>query len=156
MTQMKNHFGNGFMNIQLRVTKQTGGQRLNALLELGRQPAPGLRAMGETLLALTRGTFHGTANRPSPWPRLKKTGQPSHLRKTDRLVNSLQLRLTNSTATVSTPVIYAATHQFGRNFGRGHPIPARPFLPVLNGELTPAARDQILAAARRAFERAVK
>ena len=66
---------------------------------------------------------------------------------------SFHLEVTSSRAAVSNPVIYAATHQFGRTEGRGSPIPARPFFPVLDGKLTPKAEEKIGAAGKRAMQR---
>jgi phage gpG-like protein len=51
-------------------------------------------------------------------------------------------------------VVYAATHQFGRDQGSGK-IPARPFFPVTgvmgSAQLTPAAEAKIAAAGQRAL-----
>lgn len=58
------------------------------------------------------------------WARLKyREGMP--LLDTGRLRNSILVRTTDGGIRVSTNVVYAATHQYGRDS-----IPARPFLPT--------------------------
>jgi phage gpG-like protein len=47
----------------------------------------------------------------------------------DRLRKALsKLKVLNASVVVGSNLPYAATHQFGRQSGRGAPIPARPFL----------------------------
>ena len=60
----------------------------------------------------------GASYRPIPWAP-KKDGSPSKLQKSGTLSRSFHLEATDERATVSTPVVYAATHQFGRTEGRG-------------------------------------
>ena len=100
--------------------------------------------------------------RPSPWAPLKhdqrsgpaKAGDPSKLQQSGFLARSFHLEADDHHASVSTPAIYGATHQFGRDFGRGAPIPARPFFPVTpDGKLTPQAEEKIRAAGERALQR---
>lgn len=113
-----------------------------------------LRAMGTTFMSITQGNFNqvGASYRPTPWA-AKKDGSPATLKKSGLLAQSFHLEVTDSFAKVSNPTVYAATHQFGRDWGRGSRIPARPFFPVLNGKLTPQAERLILSAGRRALER---
>jgi phage virion morphogenesis protein len=108
-----------------------------------------LRAMGTTFKSITEGTFNsaGAGYRPSPWP-AKKDGSPSILQKSTTMAKSFQLVVTDDAAVVSNPMIYAATHQFGREQGSGE-IPARPFYPVKDDKLTPKAEEKIAASARR-------
>jgi phage virion morphogenesis protein len=112
-----------------------------------------LRAMGTTFKSITEGTFNsvGSQYRPKPWP-AKKDGTPSNLQKTTTLSKSFQLEVTDDAATLSNPTKYAATHQFGRDWGRGSPIPARPFYPVADGKLTPDAEKLIARAGQRVME----
>lgn len=116
-----------------------------------------LRAMGTTFMSITQGTFNsvGASYRPSPWAP-KKDGTPSNLKKSGLLAQSFHLEVTDQFAKVSNPTVYAATHQFGRDFGRGSPIPARQFFPVKDGKLTPAAERLIMAAGQRALERELR
>jgi phage gpG-like protein len=99
-------------------------------------------------MSITMGNFNdaGASYRPIPWAP-KKDGSPSKLQKSGTLSRSFHLEATDERATVSTPVVYAATHQFGRTEGRGAPIVPRPFFPVVDGHLTPAAAEKIGAAA---------
>ena len=60
---------------------------------------------------------------------------------TGRLRSSITYQATGNSVTVGTKLIYAATHQFGRDH-----IPARPFMPIRNGEVDLPAplRDEII------------
>jgi len=86
------------------------------------------------------------------WPN-KKDGTESKLQKSGTLARAFHLEVSDSHASVSNPVIYAATHQLGRDFGRGSPIPARPFFPVIDGKLTLSAEEKIKAAGERQIMR---
>jgi phage gpG-like protein len=57
-----------------------------------------------------------------------------------RLLRSVSYRAASNGCDVGTPVVYAATHQFGRSSGRGAPIPARPFLVMQDGDRSAAAQ----------------
>ena len=128
--------------------------KLAKLAAAAKHPEKVLRSMGTTFMSITMGNFNDAAAeyRPKPWAN-KKDGTPSKLQKSGTLARSFHLTVTNESATVSTPTIYAATHQFGRAEGRGAPIPARPFFPVADGKLTPAAEALIARAGQRAIER---
>jgi phage virion morphogenesis protein len=137
-----------------------------------------LRAMGTTFKSITEGTFNsvGAEYRPTPWP-AKKDGSPSNLQKSTTLAKSFNLDVGDDFARVSNPTPYAIRHQFGsRGYAAGQPTgaqvqarnasrrsaananpvlegsrgtPPRPFFPVLNGKLTPAAEEKIAGAAQR-------
>lgn len=86
------------------------------------------------------------------------------------LSRSFHLEVTDRSATVGTPVIYSAIHQFGaRNYVSARKatepgeadressgIPARPYFPVENGRLTPKAEEKIRAAGERAMTREIE
>ncbi len=156
-----------------RITKNTLSPELDRLLKLARNKAPVLRAMGTVFKSITKGTFNsvGADMRPSPW-KPKFGGTPSNLYKSGQLARSFHLTVNNSSATVSTPMSYAAIHQFGGKitakgkalafigpdgqhiFRKSVIIPPRPFFPVTpDGRLTPAAEHLILEAGRKAIER---
>ncbi len=138
-----------------------------------RRPEPIFRAMGTTFKSITEGTFNsvGAEYRPAPW-KPKRDGTPSILQKSTTLAKSFQLQVSNTYARLSNPTRYAAIHQFGGTI-HGHPwlrmkwgpgardwatvgqvvMPARPFFPVLNGKLTPAAEEKIARAGQRAAQR---
>jgi|SRR5579871_3581557 len=81
------------------------------------------------------------------WERLKyREGMP--LLDSGRLRNSIQVTPTQTGISVRTNLVYAATHQYGRDH-----IPARPFLPVGHLPETWAApfRRLINGAVRRAM-----
>ena len=123
----------------------------------GPQKRAALRAMGTVFMSITQGNFNGVGARyrPVPWAN-KKDGTPSNLKKSGLLSQSFHLEVTDNFAKVSNPTVYAATHQFGRDWGRGSPIPARPFFPVQNGKLTPAAEKLIMAAGERVLRQNIK
>jgi phage gpG-like protein len=156
---------------------------LSKLAATARRPAPVFRAMGTVFLSITMGTFNpaGADYRPRSWP-AKKDGTPSSLQKSGTLSRSFHLEVTDKSATVSNPCIYAAIHQFGardyvagqvtgrvktkyanklyagswseiRTGGKG--IPPRPFFPVVDGKLTDRAAEKIRLAGLRAIARQV-
>ena len=59
--------------------------------------------------------------------------------------------------------VYAAVHQFGnpankmynRPGGNPAPIPPRPYLPFQDGDLTPAAHDEVMDILTRALRAAI-
>lgn len=141
-------------SVSFKIVSNDISPKLAKLAAAARRPEPVLRAMGTTFMSITLGNFNdaGAEYRPKPWA-AKKDGTPSKLQKSGTLSRSFHLTANNDSATVSNPTIYAATHQFGRTEGRGAPIPARPFFPVENGKLTPAAEEKIGAAGQRAILR---
>lgn len=56
-----------------------------------------------------------------------------------RLMRSVTYHALRDGCDVGAPVVYAATHQFGRTSGRGAPIPARPFLVMQTADEATAA-----------------
>jgi len=138
-------------NVSFKVQRDDISPHLAKLAATARRPEKVFRAMGTTFLSLTMGTFNdvGAEYRPVAWAK-KKDGTPSKLQKSGTLSRSFHLDVTSSSATVGSPVIYAATHQFGRG-----PIPARPFFPVVDGKLTPKAEEKIRRAGERALERQI-
>lgn len=155
----------------VKITRNDISTALSRLAAAARNPTPILRAMGTTFKSITEGNFNsvGAQYRPKPWPPKKDpAGQPSILQKTTTLAKAFHLTVTAQAATLSNPMPYAAIHQFGgiirpktgkflswinssgeRVFARKVTIPARPYFPVLNEKLTPAAEEKIGNAARR-------
>jgi phage gpG-like protein len=136
-----------------KLTRNDISPKLSKMVKVARNPVRVLRAMGTTFMSITMGNFNdvGAEYRPKPWSN-KKDGTPSKLQKYGTLAKSFHLEVTDQRATVSNPTPYAATHQFGRTEGRGSPIPARPFFPVLDNKLTPRAEEKIAAAGQRMME----
>ena len=155
-----------------RIRKDDISPALTRLIATARHPQPVLRSMGTTFKSITEGAFNsvGADMRPTAWP-AKRDGNPRNLLKSTTLAHSFHLAVGDRTATVSTPVIYARIHQYGGvikakngkalRFQIGGKwitvaqvtIPARPFFPVLGGQLTPAAERLILRAGERALAR---
>jgi len=144
-------------SVSFKVTRNDISPKLSRLAATAKRPEPVLRAMGTTFMSITMGNFNdaGAAYRPKPWA-AKKDGSPSKLQKSGTLARSFHLTVTEKSAVVANPTIYAATHQFGRTEGRGSPIPARPFFPVDDaGKLSLAAEEKISAAGQRAILRQI-
>jgi phage gpG-like protein len=155
-----------------RITRNDISPRLTALARSAQRPRAVLLAMGNTFKSITEGTFNsvGAQYRPIPW-KAKQDGSPSNLQLSTTLAHAFHLEVTQQFAKLSNSTIYAAIHQFGgvikakgkalcwigsdgkKHFARQVTIPARPFFPVINGRLTPAAEDKIAAAAERALNR---
>lgn len=160
------------MSIAVRLDKDDITPSLKRLQRLGRSTAPVMRSMGTTFKSITKGNFssHGAAYRPIAW-KPKRDGQPSNLKLHGDLSKAFHLTVTDTQATLSNPKMYARIHQLGgeivaknakaRRFQSGGRwgsvqkviMPARPFYPVLNGQLTPQASEKILAAAKRTLKR---
>jgi phage gpG-like protein len=160
-------------SVGFKITRDTISPKLAKLAAAAKHPAPVLRAMGTTFMSITMGNFNdaGAEYRPRPW-KPKHDGTPSKLQKSNTLARSFHLTVTDKTATVSNPMIYAAIHQFGgvilpksgkflswvgpdgkRIFAKKVTIPARPFFPVLDDKLTEKAEAKIAAAGQRALLR---
>jgi len=135
----------------LKITRNDISPQLTKLANAAKNPEKVYRSMGTTFMAITMGNFNdvGSDYRPAAWAN-KKDGTPSKLQKSGTLSRAFFLEVTSSSAKVSNPTIYAATHQFGRAEAN---IPPRPFFPVLNNQLTPKAETKIAAAGHRAIER---
>jgi len=148
---------------------------ITRMMKLAADPTPVMRAMGTTFKSITEGTFNsvGASYRPTPWP-AKWGGSPSILIKHGVLSKSFHLDITPKTATLSNPTKYAAIHQFGGVIRpKNAPalrfqaedgtwvvtmkvtIPARPFYPIKDDKLTPAAEEKIIAAGERAAVRSI-
>lgn len=136
------------------------------LQELGKateaRRAETLQAAGLQLCNMARRSFTNVSLRPSPWPRRKDDLPHNLLLKTGTLRNSLRVVSSSaSSVTVGSDRVYAAIHQFGGTitpkkkkalvFKSGGKtiirkkikIPARPFFPILNDELTDMATRQL-------------
>lgn len=156
--------------VSLKLTRNDISPALARLEKAGRDSTPVMRAMGNVFKSITEGNFNsaGAGFRPSTWPP-KRDGSPSNLKLTGLLWHSFHLTITKDSATLANPTPYAAIHQFGGVI-KGNPLlkfkigdqwvskhqvtmPARPFYPVKNGKLTPAAEEKITAAGMRVIER---
>jgi phage gpG-like protein len=84
--------------------------------------------------------------RPKAWPARKKAAKHPLLIKSGDLRQSIHTQVQGSDSVkVGSPKPYAAVHQLGsdKTSGRGSGIPARPFFPVLEGQLTGHAKEEI-------------
>lgn len=155
-----------------RITRNDISPAITRLVKLARNPRPVLRSMGMVFKSITEGNFNsaGASFRPTPW-KAKQDGTPSNLQASTTMARSFHLAWDDKTATVSNPMPYAAIHQFGgkitakgkalcwtapdgtKHFAKSVTMPPRPFFPVVDGHLTPAAEQLILAAGERALAR---
>jgi phage virion morphogenesis protein len=115
------------------------------------------RAIGEDILEGTKRSFEmETSPEGKPWKKSRRAEEQGGETLRDRgiLYNSIHAAAGNDQVIVGTPVIYAATHQFGAargSFGstsRGGPIPwgdipARPFLGISDETLS-AIRETLI------------
>lgn len=157
--------------ISFTLTRNDISPALSRLARTAKNPTPVLRAMGTTFKSITEGNFNsvGSSYRPLPWP-AKRDGTPSNLIQHAVLSKSFYLDVSSTYARLSNPAIYAAIHQLGgvitakKDFLRFQigarwvslrqvRIPPRPYFPVLNGQLTPAAERLIGRAGERAIAR---
>lgn len=126
------------MTPALRQLKDSisGGKRRTVLFE-----------MGQEFLTLTLEQFgEDRPNRAATWPelserykkRIKYEGSPK-LILSGSLEQSFSMNVSDSEVVVTANEGYAATHQFGRA-----PVPARPFFPVVDGQLTEYAKEKIV------------
>lgn len=101
-----------------------------------------LLGMGTVVESLGVRAFDEPSLRPTAWPARKKS-KAAHplLIKSGNLRQSIHTQVQGSDSVkVGTPVVYGATHQLGSKDGR---IPARPFFPVLEDQLTGNAQAEI-------------
>lgn len=97
-----------------------------AIRDAERAPLDAWREIGELIVSSIQRNFEASG-RPKRWAPLKyRQGKP--LIDTGRLRASINAKADAAGVTVGTNLIYAATHQFGRDA-----IPARPFV-VLQSE----------------------
>ena len=101
-----------------------------------------VRAMGTVVESFAVRAFDEPNLRPTSWPARKPSKATNPL-----LIKSGDLRqsihtqvIGNDEAKVGTPKVYGAVHQLGSR--NGH-IPARPFFPVLDDQLTGNAQAEI-------------
>lgn len=145
--------------VSFTVKVDTLRPQLAKLQAAGKDTTPVMRSMGNVFKSITEGNFNsvGAQHRPAPWP-AKKDGTAATLKKSGLLWHSFHLTVGKNLATLSNPTPYAAHHQFGSSkaTGRGSGLPARPFYPVVNNQLTPYAQAQITAAGERAIRRVLK
>jgi phage gpG-like protein len=143
----------------LKITHDDLRPAFQRLQRLGNNTTPVMRSMGNVFKSITEGNFNsaGAGYRPADWP-AKKDGSPATLKRSGLLWHGFHLTVTKDTANLSNAAPYAAVHQFGsaKTTGRGSGILARPFYPVINGNLTPAAQEKIAEAGMRVIERANK
>jgi phage gpG-like protein len=116
--------------------------KLRALLRKldgeGRRAA--LEIMGIIVRDWAVEAFTDATKRAAPWPN-KKDGTPATLQLTHALIHSYRVEATPRVVEIASDRPYALTHQLGRGA-----IPARPMLPLIDGQLLPQVKADINAA----------
>lgn len=90
--------------------------------------------------------FDEPSLRPKAWATRKKAAKHPLLIKSGDLRQSIHTQVQGSDSVkIGSPKVYAAVHQLGSRSatGRGGGIPARPFFPVLEDQLTGHAKQDI-------------
>lgn len=90
--------------------------------------------------------FDEPSLRPKAWPARKKAAKHPLLIKSGDLRQSIHTQVQGSDSVkIGSPKVYAAVHQLGsdKTSGRGSGIPARPFFPVIENQLTGDVREEI-------------
>lgn len=131
------------------------------LVDAGRDLSEPLHDMGEHLLNAHRDRWdRGVSPDGIPWEPLSEPYASRKSRKRpaagilvfdDFLRGTLRYQAGSHSLEIGTDRPYGATHQFGRDFGRGAPIPARPFLGLSSGDddaLLDILRDHLEATLR--------
>lgn len=165
--------------MSFKITKDTLSPALAKMARDCGNPKPILEAMGNEGVSLTKLAFNDEALRPMPWPPVKKQGG-APLKRSGALWQSIRITgLTSKYVTFGTDRTYAPYHQFGTRpyeivarlkkapfwpgaappvTGVPHPgLPARPFFPfAAGGNMTPAAKQKVEAAAKVALAKLLK
>ncbi len=134
------------MRFDIQIDDRQAVRALAELLRRGGSLKPALRSVGELLLDSTRARF---AAERSPegerWTPLKPRTLASKKRNRDkilteegRLRGTLAYQVGDGWVEVGSPLVYGATHQFGRDA-----IPARPYLGLSAGDAADV-REEIL------------
>jgi len=132
--------------------------------KIGKAQSPKMnRDIGNGVVGLAKESFNDASKRPAPW-KAKSDGSASTLKSREAtLWRSLRVVSTTKTSVrIGSDRVYAAIHQFGgtirpkkaggrlvftvggkKVFAKSVTIPARPYFPVINGQLTPLAQQRI-------------
>lgn len=120
-----------------------------------KNPNRALDAMGRAVISLGERAFTDSVLRPTAWAPRKDDEPHPLLQKSTTLRKSLHhKKIQGKMVIIGSPTKYAAIHQLGGKTGRrgATKIPARPYLPFLNGKLT----DRGDVAVARALRAAIK
>lgn len=120
--------------VEIKLEAQVLRRKLRRAVHRAGNLEPAFERIGKELLRSIRKTFRA-AGRPQKWiarkPQRRGAGRRGRpLVKTGALRDSITAQLIAGGVEVGSTLPYAATHQYGRTWGRGSPIPARPYLVV--------------------------
>ncbi|WP_297572592.1 phage virion morphogenesis protein [uncultured Deefgea sp.] len=161
---------------EVKIDSRELNEGLSRLMQASSDLTPVMRSIATALLSHTEANF-AAGGRPK-WT-AKKDGSPATLQKSGQLAASITPSSGRDYAAIGTNKPYAAIHQFGGQtsphvirpknkkalaFGGkvfksvNHPgskMPARPFLPVINGALQADAAEDVLDLIERHLQRAL-
>lgn len=96
-------------------------------------------AAGTVIGSLAQRAFSEPGLRPTPWPARTSGGSHPLLLLSGNLRQSIHVQPEGvDSVRIGSPVVYGATHQHGRG-----PIPARPFIPAIDDQLTGLASSAV-------------
>lgn len=131
--------------------------RMRALLRRVRDKRPVLAAAGAAVEGISIRAFRDASLRAAEWEPLTeatqkaKGGKGNLLIDSGAMVHSITHVVGADSVEIGSDRVYAPTHQFGRGA-----IPARPFIPVVGDQLTPAAQAEVKDAVERVLLAAVR
>lgn len=147
---------NRFIRTQINAQPIMGA--LTRLERLADDMQPAMEGIGRALLTRVQFGFRRSQDPwGAPWrPLVLRRGQP--LVDTGILRRSMGYRAERHSVSLGTNIIYAPTHQFGGRGFWGSTIPARPFLPIQNGQvdLPPAWSEDTLNVINRMIRQALR
>lgn len=125
----------------IKLARDDVTPQLQRLMRNVKNPQPLLRAIGVGLVGLTKETFNNSALRPIAW-QAKKDGTPSTLKSREAsLWRSIKVQaVTAKGVLIGSDKAYAAIHQLG---GRSRPMPARPYFPVWQNQITKEGQQRM-------------
>lgn len=122
---------------QIKIDQITPSLAHLADEELEREIVQGMATVVESMAVRA---FDEPGLRPSSWPARKKAAGHPLLIKSGNLRQGIHSAMKGKEAVVGSPTPYAAAHQLGSTKRN---IPARPFFPVLEDQLTGNATEEI-------------
>ncbi len=99
-----------------------------------------LEAAGTLIGSLAQRAFDEPSLRPKSWAARKDEKPHALLIKSGDLRQGIHHQVRGDSVVIGSPKAYAAVHQLG---GKKRPIPARPYFPVLNDQLTGEATAEL-------------
>lgn len=138
--------------MQIKVTIQSDEleRKLQQLTSKLKNLKPLMGSIGAMMLEDTEDNFESESFMGRPWKpwgasTKKRRAGGKKLQDSTHLAGSITYDADSSSVALGTNVVYGAIHQFGGRAGRAKAsiIPARPFLPIVDGVLPPGLEADI-------------